>query len=101
MQKGSFSLLEVAVLQLQLSQVEDGRGVGLLVAQGVVVGSHGALRLVDTAVAVGHLQGSLAAQGALLGCCLGIGFLVHRGGVVVLAKCEELVALLHGSVGSA
>ena len=85
---------------LHLGQTDKGRCIRVFVADGVLVGRRGALELAQVTVALGHLEGHFAAQGALL--LLGqlvIHLAVGALGVVVLAALHLLVG--YGQLGAA
>ena len=99
-EKGLFSFFIGPVFQLQTSEVQQGCRVNLLIANGIVVGRDSLLGIVDATIAVGHLEGPLSTQGLFLGFGLRVGLLVLSSGIIVFAQSVELVALLHGRIGS-
>ena len=75
-------------------------GVRLLIANRIVIGRYGLLRIVDASVALCHLQGTLSPQLSFLGRCLRICLPILCCRIVVFTQSVELVTLLHSRVGS-
>ncbi len=81
---------------LGLGQVEQRGAVGVLIAQGILKRAHGAAALVELAVAQAHLEGGLAAHGAVfLFLVLVVELAIQPGRVVVLAAGIGVVAVAH------
>ena len=94
-------ILVVAHLLLRLCQVENGCRVGVVVSDGVLVGSGRLSRVVHASVCLGHLPSPFAAFLFLLDCRAGIGLLVFGCRVIVFADGVEGIALLHVFLGAA
>ena len=72
-----------------------------MVAHHILIGCDGLVGLVQTAIALGQLQGALPTQGAILVGCLGISLAILFGSIVILAHSPELIAFFDGLFGSA
>ena len=87
-------VLVVALPLLHLSQVEKGHIVGILVSDGVLIGSHRLGAIVHLPVAFSHLPSPFAPLRFLFGGSASVAFLVLGCCVVVFSDGVESVALL-------
>ena len=73
----------------------------LCVANAVLVSTDGLGRVVDTTIAVGHLQRSFSTFVALLHGGLGVGGAIFGGSIIVLAERKKLITFLQATFSAA
>ena len=94
------SILVIALLVLHLRQIEDSHRVGILVSDGILIGTYGLGGEVDMTIAFGHLPCPLASLRFVLHSRAAIALLVFGSSIEVFPNGKVSITLLDVRLGT-